>query len=91
MRALISAAVLALVGCGDVHLPFKDQSAPTRPAVAEAAAVEATVQLPGNDGRVHIVRVPTGYLESARCIVTVNERGEHQSSCAAPTVSLPDR
>lgn len=82
--------VMLLSAC-DSQLPgILSSDAPTRPPAAEPAAVEATLQLPGNDGRVHIVRIPTGFMESARCIVTVNERGEHQSSCAAPTVSIPN-
>lgn len=66
MRRLFSLALaLAVAGCG----PEPRVAMP--PAPPPGARVEATLQLPHGDGRVHVVVIPTGYLEASRCVIAV--------------------
>lgn len=46
------------------------------------ARVEATLTLPGGDGRVHIVAMPTDLFEASKCLVAVGPNGQAAVSCA---------
>ena len=84
----LAACALALAGCGQQQRPAAHAPLGGPPP---APRVEATLQLPGGDGRVHIVVMPTGYLESARCVVAVAASGGVSTSCAQRDIDLqPD-
>lgn len=78
------ACAIALAGCGQQHT-----SGHAPPGPPPAPRVEATLQLPAGDGRVHVVVIPTGYLESARCIVAVAASGTVSTSCAQRDIDIP--
>lgn len=66
LRALLLISAVALPAC-DERRP-RDAQKPQREPVAR---VESSVTLPHGDGRAHILVVPTGYHEAARCVVAV--------------------
>lgn len=81
----VAAAVASGAGCSK-HEP----AVPATPAPPPAARVETTLQLPHGDGRVHIVVIPTGYLEAARCVVAVAASSAAIStSCTTRDLELP--
>lgn len=65
--------------------------------LAEALGVEfcdlttdaTELQLPHGDGRVHVVVIPTGYLEASRCVIAVAASGTMSTSCTARDIDLP--
>lgn len=81
-RTLLALA-LVLAGCG----PQPRVAMP--PAPPPGARVEATLQLPHGDGRVHVVVIPTGYLEASRCVIAVAAGGAMSTSCTARDLDLP--
>ena len=80
-----AAAAIIAAGCSK-HEP----AAPASPPPPPAARVETTLQLPHGDGRVHIVVIPTGYLEASRCVVAVAASSAAIStSCTPRDLELP--
>lgn len=87
LDAIALATLLVVAGCVRSQSP----AAATPPPPPPAPRVEATLVLPHGDGRVHIVVMPTGYLESARCVVAVASSGALSTSCAQRDIDLqPD-
>jgi hypothetical protein len=80
--------VAVLAGC-DWSTPRAEPREPRPPAKPR---LEATIDLPGGDGRAHIIVVPTGFMESARCVVVVSPGGSPAVSCAPKDLdALPDK
>ena len=81
-----AAAAIIAAGCSK-HEPAAPATPPPPPP---AARVETTLQLPHGDGRVHIVVIPTGYLEASRCVVAVAASSAAIStSCTSRDLELP--
>lgn len=52
------------------------------PPSLPAPHLVATIDLPGSDGRAHVIVVPTDYLESTRCVIAVGPNGQAAVACA---------
>ena len=90
MRALLIATLLpaTVAGC-DLAASVTSRPKHPAPRVAPAPRLEATLQLPAGDGRVHIVAMPSAYLEVTRCIVAVGPNGQAAVSCAPKDLDVP--
>lgn len=80
---LVALAVVTLVACD--NKPAKS-NLPRQPSTPR---VEATLTLPNGDGRLHIVAMPTEYLEVTRCLVAVGPNGQAAVSCTPKDLDLP--
>jgi hypothetical protein len=77
-----AAALLAMAGC--------DQ--PTKPRASRPAAevrIEKSIELPGGQGTAHILVVPTGLMESARCVAVTSSTGSPAVSCLPKDFDIP--
>lgn len=90
MRALntiLLTSVFMLHGCDAGRAEPARKMGPAQPA----PRLEATIELPGGDGRVHVIVVPTDPFESARCIVAVGPSGNASSACSRSAIdAAPD-
>lgn len=78
------AAAVALTACdkpSNAHRPREREPAKAR--------IEATLELPAGDGRIHIVAVPTGHMESTRCVVVTSGAGGPAVACTPKDFDLP--
>ena len=67
-------------------------SKPVRERPPAEARIEKTIELPGGQGTVHVLAVPTGFMEAARCVVVTSTHGSPAVSCAPKDLDLaPDR
>lgn len=85
IAGLAVAMTAAIGGCAK-----HQDAAPATPAPPPVARIETTLQLPNGDGRVHVVVIPTGYLEASRCVIAVAASSAAIStSCAQRDLDLP--
>lgn len=76
------AAAMAMSACTKASKP--------PPAKPRVPALVATIDLPGDDGRVHVVDVPASSgIESSRCVVAVSRVGAVSTSCPPKDIDLP--
>jgi hypothetical protein len=66
--------------------PRKPARVRTEPAVSR---LESSVELPGGRGTVHVLNVPTGYMESARCVVVTSPVGSPAVACTPKDLDIP--
>jgi hypothetical protein len=71
---------LTLASCGGKR--------PNAPAARPTPRVDHSLTLPGNDGRVHLISIPSEAGEVTRCIVAVTSAGA-STSCAPRDIELP--
>lgn len=83
-RVATVALTIALAGCWVDAKPKR-----ATPMKQPVARVEATLELPNGDGRVHIVAMPTDLFESARCLVAVGPNAQAAVSCAPKGLDMP--
>lgn len=82
-RNVTALAALALCACGPPPKP---------PHVPQPPKVEASLALPNNDGRVHVVVIPGDVGEQQRCIVATTPAGHVSTSCAPKEIApAPDQ
>lgn len=81
LAGLMAAALLA--GCWSEAKPRR------QPLAQPSAKVESSLELPGGDGRAHIVVMPTDPFESSRCLVAVGPNGQAAVACAPKGIDLP--
>jgi len=86
MRFVLIAAVIALAACDGRPATQAKKKPSLKPALAR---IEATLELPSGDGRVHIIAVPTDFMEITRCIVAVGPNGAAAVSCAPKGFDMP--
>lgn len=79
-----STACALLVACNKPPTPVRER------ALAEAR-IEKTIELPGGQGTVHVLAVPTGFMEAARCVVVTSSHGSPAVSCAPKEIDFADR
>lgn len=80
---LIIAAAVALAACDQ---PRQKERKPYTP---ETAQIEQVITLPAGQGTVHVLRVPTGFMESARCVVVTSGAGGPAVSCTPKDFDIP--
>lgn len=80
------AFALPLAGC-DIDKPPIARPARTDRPVAQAR-IEKSIELPGGQGTVHVLAVPTGVMESSRCVVVTSAGGSPAVSCIAKDIDL---
>lgn len=79
---------LAIAGCS------QELGAPHHKAAAKPSAprIDASLALPNNDGRVHIIVIPGEVGEQQRCIVATTPAGHVSTSCAPKEIApAPDQ
>ncbi|MBI5259793.1 MAG: hypothetical protein HY855_25055 [Burkholderiales bacterium] len=83
---ILLAAASALQACsGGSPTP----AARRDPAKASGPArVDATLQLPQGDGRVHVIAIPSEFGEVTRCLVAVSTAGMVSTSCSPKDIDL---
>lgn len=86
----MSPAQLAVMLAAGVMLSACDKPPRERkPYIAETAKLEQTIELPGGQGMVHVLRVPAGFMESTRCVVVTSNAGGPAVSCAPKDLDIP--
>jgi hypothetical protein len=80
---LLAAVAIATAGCDQAR------TREPKPYVAAQTQLEQVVQLPGGQGTVHVLRVPTGYMESTRCVVVTSPAGGPAVSCTPKDFDIP--
>lgn len=83
IATIIAAYLLGATGCsksGATSASVERQAGPPR--------VAATLQLPGGDGRVHVIAIPNEFHEVTRCIVAVSTTGAISATCAPKELDL---
>ncbi len=84
---LVLVVACAIVGCDGASSAKKQH--PPSSLKLDPARIETSLTLPSGDGRVHIIAVPTDYLEITRCVVAVGPNGSASVSCAPKGFDLP--
>lgn len=78
----VSFGLLMLVACDrPAKVPRERPPPPT-------ARIERSIELPGGQGTAHILFVPTGILESSRCVVVIGATGAPAVSCTPKDIDL---
>ncbi len=75
MRRRLIALTAILAACGPAREPVKPRV--ERPT---AAALKQTITLPGG-GYAHVVTMPVGEFDQARCLVVTNQAGNVSVAC----------
>lgn len=88
LLALVLAA-LVLAACDLPGAILGKKTPPQRPAQTPTPRIEATLALSGGDGRVHVIAMPSAYLEVTRCLVAVGPNGQAVVSCAPKDLDVP--
>lgn len=81
--ALLIGAATTLAAC-DKHEPRTRQA-----ATLDKPRLVDTIELPAGDGRVHVLAIPTGYLESTRCVVAVTPGSSPSVACTPKDLDIP--
>ena len=79
---------LCVSACALLFACDKAPPKPVRERPPAEARIEKTIELPGGQGTVHVLAVPTGLMEAARCVVVTSTHGSPAVSCAPKDLDL---
>lgn len=85
-KGKVRATMLCLAAAGSLAACDKPPK-PPRDGPPPRARIEASIELPGGN-IAHILVVPTGYMESSRCVVVTSSFGP-AVSCTPKDLDMP--
>lgn len=84
LQLIFAFAAIALAAC---DRQAKHASLVDRPPAR--THIETSIELPGGQGVVHVLAMPTGYMEIARCVIVTSRDNGPAVSCTPKDIDLP--
>jgi hypothetical protein len=75
-------AALATSACDRARKPPRERAQPAH------TRIKSIIALPGGQGTAHVLVVPTGFMESARCVIVTSPIGSPAVACTPKDLDI---